>query len=223
MIEYNIISTGSEGNATIINKNILIDCGVPFKALKDYYKDLKIILLTHCHSDHLCRSTIRRIATERPTVRWACGKWLVDILLRCNVNAKNIDILEPGIQYSYGLFSVIPVFLKHNVPNCGYKILLKSGEKIFYATDCNNLDGISCRGYDLYLVEANYEEAEIHDRIKQKRLDGEYAYETQVLHNHLSKEKCNDFLYKNMKSTSKYVYMHTHREKTQNEGVLVDS
>lgn len=49
---YNIISTGSKGNAVVINGRILIDCGVPFKALEPVKKDLRLVLLTHIHSDH---------------------------------------------------------------------------------------------------------------------------------------------------------------------------
>ncbi len=49
-MEYEIISSGSQGNAVVINKNILIDVGVSFKALKNVYKDLKLVLLTHIHS-----------------------------------------------------------------------------------------------------------------------------------------------------------------------------
>lgn len=49
-MEYEIISTGSQGNATVINKHILIDVGVTFKALKNVYKDLQLVLLTHIHS-----------------------------------------------------------------------------------------------------------------------------------------------------------------------------
>lgn len=49
-MEYEIISSGSQGNAVVINKNILIDVGVSFKALKNVYKDLKLVLLSHIHS-----------------------------------------------------------------------------------------------------------------------------------------------------------------------------
>lgn len=49
---YNIISTGSKGNAVVINDRILIDIGVPFKALEPVKKDLRLVLLTHQHSDH---------------------------------------------------------------------------------------------------------------------------------------------------------------------------
>ena len=59
MIRYNIIATGSTGNAVKIN-DILIDCGVSFKKLKDVYKHIKLVLLTHEHSDHFRPSTIRK-------------------------------------------------------------------------------------------------------------------------------------------------------------------
>ena len=57
-MNYKIISTGSQGNAIVLNEIILIDCGVPFKELKDVYKDLRIVLLTHIHGDHFNKTTI---------------------------------------------------------------------------------------------------------------------------------------------------------------------
>ena len=51
-MNYKIISSCSTGNATIIKDIILIDCGVTFKRLEKYYKQLKIVILTHVHSDH---------------------------------------------------------------------------------------------------------------------------------------------------------------------------
>ena len=47
MVKYNIISTGSDGNATILEDFVLIDCGVPYKALEPYVTKLKLVLLTH--------------------------------------------------------------------------------------------------------------------------------------------------------------------------------
>ena len=52
MVKYNIISTGSDGNATILEDFVLVDCGVPYKALEPYVPKLKLVLLTHIHSDH---------------------------------------------------------------------------------------------------------------------------------------------------------------------------
>ena len=47
---YEIISSSSKGNCTVINNSIAIDMGVSFKSIREYVKDLKLVLLTHSHS-----------------------------------------------------------------------------------------------------------------------------------------------------------------------------
>ena len=74
---FNVIATGSTGNAVVINDSILIDCGVPYKALEPVKKDLKLVLLTHVHSDHFKPRTVRALHKERPALQWACGEWMV--------------------------------------------------------------------------------------------------------------------------------------------------
>lgn len=211
MIDYQIISTGSKGNAVVIHDYILIDCGVPYKLIKPFVSAIKLVLLTHIHSDHFRASTIRKISEERPTIRIACCRWLVNDLLAAGVPIGNIDIVEPDVMYGYGSVNIIPVRLVHNVPNCGYKLHFADG-KVFYATDTNSLNGIRAYHYDLYLVEANYEDDVIQQKIAQKKENGEFAYERQVLHNHLSKAKCDNWLYSNMKPNSQYAYLHCHED-----------
>ncbi len=213
-IPYHVISTGSKGNAVIINECILVDCGVPYKAIKPFAQKLKLVLLTHIHSDHFRPSTLRTLSQERPTLRFGCGSWLATDLVAAGVPARNIDILEPGTMYGYGLCNVIPVWLVHNVINCGYKIHFPAG-KVFYATDTNNLNGIVARHYDLYMVEANHEEDVILQKIADKKAAGEYAYEVHAMRNHLSKEKCDDFIYRNIGPGGEYIYLHCHVEEDE--------
>ena len=209
-MEYVIISTGSKGNAVILNGEILIDCGVPYKSIKPYVKDLKLVLLTHIHSDHFKPETIRKLASERPTLRFGCGKWLTQSLVACGVQKWRIDVYPPNIRNRYTKdFEIAMIPLIHNVQNCGYKLHI-NGEKIFYATDCNSLDGIDAKDYDLYMVEANYEDSEIQERIAEKEANDEYVYEYQVLHNHLSKQKADDFIIRNQGESSRFVYLHGH-------------
>lgn len=215
LVRYNIIGTGSQGNATVLNDWILIDCGMPYKAIKSEVKNLKLVLLSHAHQDHLNKQTIRKLAFERPTLRFGCCKWLVEALVDCNVNKNAIDVYEPNEVYDYKLFQISPVELIHDVPNCGYKIHF-SNEKVFYATDTNSLDGIDAEGYDLYMVEANYDDTEISERIQRKVSHGDYAYEFGVLNNHLSKAKCDEFLQRNMSWNSEFIYMHQHVETNKN-------
>lgn len=216
MIPFEIISSGSQGNATIINNIVLIDCGVPFKKLEPYYKALKIVLLTHIHSDHFSSSTIKRLALERPTLRFACGEWLVKPLVDCGVSARNIDIIRENTIYNYGVMNISMFPLTHDVPNCGWKIHFPIG-KVIYATDCSNLNGISALRYDLYLIEANHVEAEIKAKIEEKKAKGEFAYEVRAQRYHLSKDKCDDFIYRNIGSNGEYVYMHVHKDEDEND------
>lgn len=216
MINYNILSTGSEGNAVVVEDKILIDCGVSFRRLKDVYRSIKLVLLTHIHSDHFNKTTIKRLAKERPTLRFGCPRWLVWEVFNCGVEKKNIDVYDCDWIYDYELCKIQPIELVHNVPNCGYKLFFKDGRKLLYATDTNNLNGIVAKDFDLYMIEANYEEGEIEERIRAKKENGEYAYEHEVLHNHLSKKKCDDFIYGNIGAKGVYIYMHQHKERENN-------
>lgn len=211
-MNYKIISSCSTGNATIIRDIILIDCGVTFKKLEKYYKQLKIVLLTHIHSDHFKKETIKKLAQERPTLRFACCEWLLQPLLECGVLRKNIDILQIGTRYDYKLFKIVPIKLYHDVPQCGYRVLFDD-YKVIYMTDTRTVEGIVAKNYDLYLVEGNYEEEELEQRIKQKQEEGLYYYESRVRNTHLSKGQATDFLLNNMGENSEYVFMHEHVER----------
>ena len=211
-MDCNVISTGSDGNAVVINNDILIDCGTSFKALNSIYKSLKIVLLTHIHCDHFKVKTIKKLAKERPTLRFGCCEWLVNDLLNAGVDKQNIDVYEIGKIYDYRAFKVSPIKLYHNVPNAGYRVFVGS-EKAIYATDTEHLNGITAKGYDLYLIEANYEDDELQERINAKLETGQYCYELNVSSRHLSKEQADAFLMENMGEHSEYVDLHAHVEK----------
>lgn len=213
MIDYTIIATGSQGNAVVVNDFLLIDCGVPFKSLLPYYKKLRLVLLTHIHFDHFKKATIKNLALQRPTLRFGCGRWLVPALIELGVSKSNIDILDYDTRYGYGLCNVIPVPLVHNVPNQGYKIHFWDGSKMIYATDTNNLNGITAYHYDLYLIEGNHDETEIRERIAEKESLGVFAYEKRVIRDHLSIQKCNNFIVANAGPNSRYEYLHKHKDK----------
>lgn len=123
-----------------------------------------------------------------------------------------IDCFEHGRVYHYkGLADVRPEQLVHNVPNCGWHITI-NGERLFYATDTGSLSGVQAKGYDLYLVESNHTQTELQERIKAKQAAGEFCYETAVMHNHLSREQAEAWLYENMGPNSVYCFLHQHKE-----------
>ena len=211
MIRYNIIATGSKGNAVQIN-DILIDCGVSFKKLKDVYKHIRLVLLTHEHSDHFRPSTIRKLAAERPILRFGCCRWMVPKLIECGVSPTQIDVYDIGKRYDYKVFALSPIKLYHDVPNCGYRLYF-GRKRVLYATDTRTMEGISAKGYDYYFIEANYKKEEIKRKIADKKEQGEYAYEVRAMNEHLSQEEAEDFIYSNMTSKSRYIFLHEHTDK----------
>ena len=85
-MNYKIINSGSDGNGMIIEDTILIDCGISFKKLNEYYKRLEIVLLTHIHGDHFNKKTISKLAIERPKLIYATDTNRIDHII-----AKNYD------------------------------------------------------------------------------------------------------------------------------------
>ena len=218
-MKFEILATGSKGNCVVLNDIIAIDMGIPFKTVKTYLKQLQLVLLTHEHQDHFKTSTIRTLAAERPTLRWCCPPWLATEL-SMSVLKQNIDIAHMDNELDYGIFKIKPFRLKHNVPNCGYFITFgsKHGKRtVFYATDCNNLDGVDAKNCDLYLIEGNYTEKDIIERMRNKHETGDFAYERHVLKNHLSVEKAEQFIANNAGPKSQYILLHEHTEKRRND------
>lgn len=218
---YKILATGSDGNAVILNGNVLVDIGVPYKTIEPYAKDLRLVFLTHAHGDHFNAATVKRLAYDRPAIRFVCCFWMVQHLLETGVKMSQIDVVQPDAWSAWTLNETVyasPVKLSHNVPNCGWRFWFEQGHgedptTIFYATDTGTLDGISVKDYDLYLVEANHVRADLERRLAEKESAGEFAYERRAAENHLSYEQACDWLTENMASYSLWVPMHGHKEK----------
>ncbi len=225
-MKYEIIQSGSDGNCTIIEDHILADIGVPWYKIGPHSKDITLVLCTHQHGDHFNRRTVRTLARVRPLVRWACGEWMVEHLRAAGVDKRNIDVLDMGRWYRYQIgdrligakeILVSPFETQHDVRNCGWKIYKDFENSIFYATDLGTLQGIEGRGFQTYLLEANYTEADLERRLAEKLEAGEFAHETRVAENHLSWEEASAWLRENMAPYSVWIPMHQHKERTAKE------
>lgn len=207
----NVISSGSKGNAVLLSEYILLDCGVPYKQIEPYMRQLQLVLLTHIHGDHFNPATIRRLHKERPALRFGCCQWLVRPLLDAGVAEKCIDVYSPDSIYAYGPGVKVSTFcLAHDLDNCGYRVWI-DGESALYATDTGTMEGVSAPDCDLYMIEANHTEAEIAERIQRKLDAGEFVYEYQAAIRHLSKEKADAWLAQNATpGKSRVVYLHQH-------------
>ena len=206
---YKIIASGSSGNAILLDNGILLDCGIPYKLIEPHLQDIKLIFISHEHHDHINIQTIKKIHELRPTIRFSVGFWLKHILLSNGIKNSKIDVLEHNRIYDYGKFKILPFPLIHDVKNYGLKIFdMVAKEKIIYAVDTNTLNHITASEFDLYLIEANYEEEKLEQNIKSDIEKGIYSYGMRVKDTHLSIQKASEWIMENAGVKSKYEFIH---------------
>lgn len=130
----NVIATGSQGNAVVLDGTILLDCGVPFGALEEVCQDLSLVVLTHIHGDHFRPETIKRLAFLRPALRFLCPPWLHQPLSSLGIYERVIDVASTAYRLSYGRlggtwrniqFEMQPI--PHDAPNCAWHIFADRG------------------------------------------------------------------------------------------------
>lgn len=207
-MKYNIIGSSSKGNAIIVEDKILLDCGVTYIKLKSYLKDIKLIFISHVHLDHLKPTTIKHIAYNYPSIKYITGsEYVVNKLVECNVNKKNIFIIKPKKWFDLGLIKAKLEPLEHDTPN--YALLFEyKGKKCVYIVDTASVENIQAKGYDLYLIESNYKEDILKEHLLTCEDENKLFYLDRVNKTHLSYEKANDFLINNMGANSNYQYIH---------------
>lgn len=87
------------------------------------------------------------------------------------------------------------------------------GKRLIYITDTKTIEGIKAKDYDLYLVEGNYDEDEIQERIKFKEENGLFINEYRTIDTHLSVQESTEWLLENMGENSQYEFIHKHKER----------
>lgn len=209
-----VLQSGSSGNCLILNSIIALDIGVTYKTIAPNVRKLKLVFCGHEHSDHFKKSTVAKLAIDRPTLRFCCGEWMVKRFVEVGVSPRNIDILDIGSVLDYGNFAIEPIELYHDVKNFGLKIFM-GGEKAIYCVDTGSMDGIEAKGFDYYLIEGNHFESEISARIAEKQSRGEFSYEMRAAKYHLSYEKAMAWIAENAGPKSQYILLHKHREKEE--------
>ena len=193
---YKVISTGSKGNAVIVDR-MLFDCGVSFKALKEYLYDIDYLFVTHRHSDHLKPQTLLQIRKVFPHIR-VIGNYDVAYTVPVDVITNNT------VEYTLKKYQVLPFKNYHDVPCQGYSVSFK-GINIIYTTDTASLQDAPIMKYDYLFLESN------HDENKLKGLSAnKYGYNViEGAMRHLSTQKCKAFYYINRRSKeSKLIELH---------------
>lgn len=145
---YSIVDSGKTGNCVIIN-DVMVDCGVPFSALKPYLDGIRYLLLTHIHQDHVNRLTLETIRLTRPDII-VIGNTSVHKQFGVDKVSSDGYVVPAGDYY----FTAFP--LTHDVPNTGYTWRY-NGLDIIFAVDTGDLAHAPDHKYDYFFLESNYD------------------------------------------------------------------
>lgn len=151
-LNYEILKTGSKGNCVVI-EDIMIDCGIPFSKMKDVLYDIRYLLLTHIHSDHIKPATLQKIKALFPKIT---------ILGNYEVAQKfDVDIIvNNGFPVITKDYTFLPVKGTHDVVVTGYSFWINN-QHVCYMTDTNSYSDFKEAPYDYFFIELNYDEKKL--------------------------------------------------------------
>jgi phosphoribosyl 1,2-cyclic phosphodiesterase len=198
-MDYKIISSGSSGNCVTINKDVMIDCGLGFTKIKENLYDVKYLIITHIHSDHLKMKTFDMIRKLFPRIH-VIGNFEV-------AQTVNVDtIANEGFEIAFDDYTFFPFRCPHGGVVC-YGYTWEIGDQsIIYATDTSTLEHAPSGPYDWFFIESNHDEKKL-EEVRNKKNSGYDPYESGK--RHLSTQQCRAFYYMNRRTkNSKLIELH---------------
>lgn len=214
-----ILASSSKGNCYRYF-NVLVDIGVPYKTIEKELKEINVICLTHRHVDHLNIDTLRKVIEEFNHIKIVAPTYLVEVIENI-VPKERLIVQDVGYTLNLGVFSLTSVKLYHDVQNIGYSLIFKhikkGGYKIMHATDTAHLQGISAKGYDLYVIECSYDEDDKERLIAENGnlpiVVGSSVWKIiRSANSHLSKQQCYKFIEENNTNNGRFVPAHVNAE-----------
>lgn len=168
MFHYRILTTGSKGNAVLV-ENTLIDAGITKKKLMQLgvLSQIETVFVSHRHADHCNLPLLRYLIKEGKQVCIPQG-----VIAKLNKEGKinvaeydNIQEIEANSVIESGSLSVQCIAQKHyDIINYAF-VITKEGQRLLYATDLDTLsasdlgDGLyHLAPFDLIFLEGNYDE-----------------------------------------------------------------
>jgi len=192
-----VLASGSSGNCYLLqndNECLVIECGIPFKTVKQAlgFNILKIagVIGSHVHADHMghaeeyLKCGIPVYASEETLKMPSIRKY------------ENTVIMRVGFWHQIGGFNVTPFRVEHDVECYGFIIRHEDFGTLLFATDtCFVKDNFKSLAVNHILVECNYSQSIIDSRVA----NGEtiQGLRDRVLKSHMELQTTKDFVSKN--------------------------
>lgn len=218
MLRFLCFGSGSSGNCYYLQtdtESLIIDIGIGIRTMKKYFVDfglkideLKAILITHDHADHV--KSVGSLSTDYNLPVYSTKEVHSGIARNYCVRGKIKSGYERYIvkneTFNIGSFSITPFHVPHDSSdNVGYKIEVE-GITFCLMTDCGLVteemkEMIAQANY--LVIEANYD--------KEMLVNGPYPQylkdRIQSGNGHLSNHQCADALVNNATPALKHVWL----------------
>lgn len=187
----------------MIIEDMMFDCGVPYRQIKDKLYDIKYLFITHRHSDHIKPNTVNRIIKNFPRIKIIGNYDVANIV-------PTFDIVGDVTELDLGDRKVQAFKCYHDVPTTGFVVSMNHVNFI-YATDTASLEAAPNEKYDYMFIESNHDENKIEAiRSNSKKMYGYDAWKGAK--RHLSTQKSREFYYLHRRNKdSKWVELHKSR------------
>lgn len=169
MFGYEIIATGSTGNAVLITVKpvdstpfkILIDMGISYKRLEQAFSEASFVFISHRHQDHLNKSAYNKLRIEHPKTCIVTNQETSDFILENKLPEPDV-IVQSEQSFYLGDLKITALDNYHGV-ECNGFIFELNNEVLLYSTDLSNT--IDYEEYltkndlkvDYLLLEGNYD------------------------------------------------------------------
>lgn len=195
------ISTGSQNGNCYIYDSLMLDVGVSYSKIKNDLKGIKLIFISHLHTDHFNKDTIRKIRLHYPNIMFVGGSNMKDMYEELELRHTIMDL---GKLYDFGVMKLSTVALYHDIENFGLRIF-HNDLKGIYITDTYTVEGISFKGYDFIIIEFNHDE-KTHLKLAETSSYG--VRFTNAMNSHLSFQQANEAINENAKDGTEILLIH---------------
>lgn len=168
-MKVKVLASGSKGNCTYIecdDTKILIDAGISYQQIKASLEeinvsinDIKILLLTHSHNDHI--KGLSTLLKKTNITLFLAASVYEDIYKKITID--NFHIIED--EFVLGKIEIKPFHLSHDVSCYGF-IISHNNKELVYITDTGYLNKKyypMLSNKDIYIIESNHDEKMLMD------------------------------------------------------------
>ncbi|MCI1780225.1 MAG: MBL fold metallo-hydrolase [Bacteroidales bacterium] len=200
MVDFLSLSSGSSGNSYFIsngNSSFLVDAGIGPRTIKKRLAehgfdiaDLKFVLVTHDHSDHI--KGLGSLAGRYKLPVYATSRLHKAMRLRLSTAGRLSGCeryAEPGKEFSVDGIKIIPFSVPHDATETvGYYISVDGVDFTFITDAGNPTEEMAeyCKRSRVVVIEANYDTGML--------MEGSYPYilKSRVSsdHGHMSNDQC---------------------------------